>query len=195
VANWPTGTGSPTPPLTLDDLAVTSRLLLESGAPIDEVNTVRKHLEQTKGGKLAVLAYPATVLTLVRAWSVSCATASRRCILCLACDSQPYYSAHCAERRRSGAITESAPASSSRFSRLIRRSCPMWSATTSPSSAAGRRSQTPPRAPTRWTCSAAARCFQVSRKPCFCCFMRHSHLGPFPLAPVPLWPIPTWTAH
>jgi hypothetical protein len=174
VPKWPTGTGSPTPPLTLDDLAVTSRLLLESGAPIDEVNTVRKHLEQTKGGKLAVLAYPATVLTLVRARSVSCATANRR---------------------RSGAITESAPASSSRFSRLIRRSCPMWSATTSPSSAAGRRSQTPPRAPTRWTCSAAARCFQVSRKPCFCCFMRHSHLGPFPLAPVPLWPIPTWTAH
>jgi glycerate 2-kinase len=43
---------------------VTQRLLL-AGATIHELNTVRKHVEQLKGGQLARLAYPATVIALI----------------------------------------------------------------------------------------------------------------------------------
>ena len=43
----------PAPGLTLDDLRATSELLLRSGAPIDELNTVRKQLSAIKGGRLA----------------------------------------------------------------------------------------------------------------------------------------------
>ncbi len=56
---------SPAPGLTLDDLQRTTDLLLVSGAPIIEVNAVRKHLERLKGGQLARLAAPATVVGLV----------------------------------------------------------------------------------------------------------------------------------
>ena len=40
-------------------------LLLNSGAEIEEINTVRKHLSKVKGGRLAELAYPAKVLSLI----------------------------------------------------------------------------------------------------------------------------------
>ena len=40
-------------------------LLLRSGATIQEINTVRKHISQTKGGHLAKRAYPATVINLI----------------------------------------------------------------------------------------------------------------------------------
>ncbi|GAB6148009.1 glycerate kinase type-2 family protein [Stetteria hydrogenophila] len=43
----------PMEPLTLEDLREAYRVLLDSGAPIDEVNTVRKHLSKVKGGRLA----------------------------------------------------------------------------------------------------------------------------------------------
>ena len=49
--------------VTLRDLAVVTAALLESGAPIGDVNTVRTHLSQVKGGGLAVLA-PAGHITL-----------------------------------------------------------------------------------------------------------------------------------
>jgi glycerate 2-kinase len=39
--------------------------LLASGAPIEQINTVRKHLSCVKGGKLAVAAWPAVVETAV----------------------------------------------------------------------------------------------------------------------------------
>lgn len=39
--------------------------LLASGAPIDKMNTVRKHLSRVKGGQLAAAAYPAQMLTLL----------------------------------------------------------------------------------------------------------------------------------
>jgi glycerate-2-kinase len=38
------------------------RLLIESGMPIAEINTVRKHVSQIKGGRLAAAAYPARVI-------------------------------------------------------------------------------------------------------------------------------------
>lgn len=38
--------------------------LLRSGAPIHDLNCVRKHLSRIKGGKLAAAAYPARLLTL-----------------------------------------------------------------------------------------------------------------------------------
>jgi glycerate-2-kinase len=50
--------------LTLEDKQATTQLLLRSGATIQEVNTVRKHLSALKGGRLAA-ATKAHVLTLV----------------------------------------------------------------------------------------------------------------------------------
>lgn len=41
-----------------------TRALLASGAPIDAINCVRKHLSAVKGGRLAQAAWPAPVLTL-----------------------------------------------------------------------------------------------------------------------------------
>lgn len=51
--------------LTLKSKQQVTELLLESGAPIHEVNAVRKHLSQIKGGRLAGLAYPSTLISLV----------------------------------------------------------------------------------------------------------------------------------
>src|SRR5207253_2275002 len=51
--------------INLDDEAKVTSLLLRSGAGIEEINTVRKHLSQVKGGRLAGRLYPATVLTLI----------------------------------------------------------------------------------------------------------------------------------
>lgn len=51
--------------LALDDLVRTTELLLHSGATISELNSVRKHLSQIKGGGLARLASPARVAALV----------------------------------------------------------------------------------------------------------------------------------
>jgi len=51
--------------ISLTDMKVTTSLLLGSGASIDEVNTVRKHLDQIKGGGLAALAAPVHCITLV----------------------------------------------------------------------------------------------------------------------------------
>ena len=50
--------------LTLADLKAVNRALLASGAPIDEMNAVRKHLSAIKGGRLAAAAAPARVITL-----------------------------------------------------------------------------------------------------------------------------------
>lgn len=51
--------------LSLRDKQKASRLLINSGAAIDEINTVRKHLSLIKGGLLARAAQPATILTLI----------------------------------------------------------------------------------------------------------------------------------
>ena len=61
-----TGGGSsllpyPVEPLDLDDIVNTARQMFSQGATIEDVNTVRKHLEVLKGGGLAEAAMPAQV--------------------------------------------------------------------------------------------------------------------------------------
>jgi hydroxypyruvate reductase len=56
---------APMEPVSLAEKARTTRLLLEAGATIHELNTVRKHLSRLKGGQLARLASPARVAALV----------------------------------------------------------------------------------------------------------------------------------
>jgi hydroxypyruvate reductase len=51
--------------LTLDDKQAVNRALLRSGANIQEMNCVRKHLSAVKGGRLAVAAHPARLVTLM----------------------------------------------------------------------------------------------------------------------------------
>ncbi|MCC8431804.1 glycerate kinase [Reyranella aquatilis] len=53
--------------LTLSDKQNVNRALLKSGANIVEMNTVRKHLSAIKGGRLAIAAQPARVLS----WLIS----------------------------------------------------------------------------------------------------------------------------
>jgi hydroxypyruvate reductase len=55
----------PLPGIRLDDLKQLNRLLLDSGAPIQEINTVRKAISRIKGGGLARLAAPAKVISLI----------------------------------------------------------------------------------------------------------------------------------
>ena len=55
----------PAPPVTLEEKQEVTRLLLGAGAPIGELNAVRKHLSFLKGGQLARAAAPARVLTLL----------------------------------------------------------------------------------------------------------------------------------
>ena len=56
---------SPVEGLTLQDKQQTTQALLKCGARIQEVNAIRKHISKVKGGRLAELVYPATVLSLV----------------------------------------------------------------------------------------------------------------------------------
>ena len=51
--------------ISLDDLIATYRALVYSGAPIAEINTVRKHLSAVKGGRLAQAAFPAQQVSLL----------------------------------------------------------------------------------------------------------------------------------
>lgn len=55
---------SPAPGLCLAEKQALTRALLRSGAAIDQINTVRKHLSGIKGGRLAAAAWPARFLTL-----------------------------------------------------------------------------------------------------------------------------------
>ncbi|HLA24840.1 MAG TPA: glycerate kinase [bacterium] len=56
---------APVEGLSLQDKIALTDLLLRSGATIQEVNAVRKHLSQLKGGRLAKAAYPAHLAVLV----------------------------------------------------------------------------------------------------------------------------------
>jgi hydroxypyruvate reductase len=51
--------------ISLDDLIATYRVLVHSGAPIAEINAIRKHLSAVKGGRLAQMAYPAQQVSIL----------------------------------------------------------------------------------------------------------------------------------
>lgn len=59
-ANWV----APAEGLDLSVKQATTKALLRSGAPIDAINTVRKHLSRIKGGRLAAAAHPAKLVAL-----------------------------------------------------------------------------------------------------------------------------------
>lgn len=56
---------APVEGITLADKQAVNAALLASGAPIDRMNTVRKHLSRVKGGQLAAAAFPARMLCLM----------------------------------------------------------------------------------------------------------------------------------
>jgi glycerate 2-kinase len=56
---------SPSPGISLKDKKELTDQLLRCGANIQEINAIRKHISQVKGGRLAQLAYPAYVVTLI----------------------------------------------------------------------------------------------------------------------------------
>lgn len=51
--------------ITLDDLRTVTQILMTCGASIHEINAVRKHISQVKGGHLAQLVYPSTLVSLI----------------------------------------------------------------------------------------------------------------------------------
>ncbi len=51
--------------ISVDEKRAVNRALLSSGAAIQDMNCVRKHLSAIKGGRLAAVAYPARVVSLV----------------------------------------------------------------------------------------------------------------------------------
>jgi glycerate-2-kinase len=51
--------------ITLAEKQQVTELLLKSGATINELNCVRKHISAIKGGRLAEIAYPSKVLSLI----------------------------------------------------------------------------------------------------------------------------------
>ncbi|QCG92542.1 glycerate kinase [Azospirillum sp. TSA2s] len=55
----------PAPGITLEDKRAVAKALLKSGADIGEMNCVRKHLSAVKGGRLAAMAHPARVVSLL----------------------------------------------------------------------------------------------------------------------------------
>jgi hydroxypyruvate reductase len=55
----------PAPGITAEEKRELTRALLKSGAPIGEMNCVRRHLSAIKGGRLALACSPARVVTLV----------------------------------------------------------------------------------------------------------------------------------
>jgi glycerate 2-kinase len=55
----------PAPGLPVEDKRAVTKALLACGAPISDINCVRRHLSAIKGGRLALACYPAQVLTLV----------------------------------------------------------------------------------------------------------------------------------
>ncbi|MEE8604680.1 MAG: glycerate kinase, partial [Candidatus Aminicenantaceae bacterium] len=51
--------------LTLEEKQNVTKILLSVGANIHEINTLRKHLSRVKGGRLAKVVYPATLISLI----------------------------------------------------------------------------------------------------------------------------------
>lgn len=64
------GGGSALLPLPVDGISLTDKqkttqALLDCGADIHQINTIRKHISEIKGGRLAEAAFPASLVTLV----------------------------------------------------------------------------------------------------------------------------------
>ena len=51
--------------ISLEELVATYRALVHSGAPIAEINAIRKHLSAIKGGRMAQAAYPARQVSIL----------------------------------------------------------------------------------------------------------------------------------
>lgn len=51
--------------ITLEEKKILTDLLLKSGASIEQINAVRKHISRVKGGRLAQIAFPAKMLSLI----------------------------------------------------------------------------------------------------------------------------------
>jgi hydroxypyruvate reductase len=51
--------------IALDEKRQLTQILLEIGANIHEINALRKHISRVKGGRLARLVYPATLISLI----------------------------------------------------------------------------------------------------------------------------------
>ncbi len=51
--------------ISIDEKQSITRLLLNAGADIYEINTVRKHISRVKGGRLAETIYPAKIISLI----------------------------------------------------------------------------------------------------------------------------------
>jgi glycerate 2-kinase len=60
IAEWPLDQN-----LTLADIVATNRVLVHSGAPIAEINAIRKHLSAIKGGRMAQAAASAKQMSLL----------------------------------------------------------------------------------------------------------------------------------
>lgn len=56
---------APAPGVTLAEKMAVNRALLASGAPIGEMNVLRKHLSRVKGGQLAAACHPARLISLL----------------------------------------------------------------------------------------------------------------------------------
>lgn len=56
---------APNENISLNDKKIVTELLLKSGAAIDEINAVRKHISRIKGGQLASLIYPSEAVCLI----------------------------------------------------------------------------------------------------------------------------------
>jgi glycerate 2-kinase len=56
---------APLPGITLENIQSLTASLLQSGARVDEINTLRRHLDQLKGGRVAEMVYPVRVASLI----------------------------------------------------------------------------------------------------------------------------------
>ncbi len=56
---------APAPGISLSDIQQANQIFLDHGLTIQEINTIRKHISQIKGGQLAELLHPARTITLI----------------------------------------------------------------------------------------------------------------------------------
>jgi len=56
---------SPEAGITLNEKQKITQLLLKAGADITDLNCIRKHISKVKGGRLAEIAYPAKIISLI----------------------------------------------------------------------------------------------------------------------------------